>query len=1031
MSFTDLFIRRPVFASALNLMVLMAGLVSFMNMAIREYPNVAANVITVTTNYPGATASLMAGFVTTPLENAISSVDGIDYMYSSSVESQSIITIYFKLGTSIDAALADVLSESTSVMWQLPPDVQQPIIQKSDTSESPTVYVAFKSKTLSAEAVTDYLIRIGVPQLQMVDGVSTAQIYGEREYAMRVSIDPYKLASFDLTAAEVWRIINESNVQAAPGTVYSPMQQFNATITTDLSTVEEFQQMILRQDGNSTVRLKDVADVELGPLSLSSSANIDGKPTITVGITPKSNANTLLVSEQVESLIEALKPNMPQGLNAEVIYDKAEYIQAAIDEVYSTVFEAVIFVVIIMFMFLGSFRTILIPIVTIPLSIIGVCSIMMSLGYTINLITLLAWVLAIGLVVDDAIVVVENIERHIHEGKSPMDASLIGTREIGFAIVAMTATLAAVYVPIGFTEGMTGILFREFAFTLASSVVVSGFVALTLSPMMCARVLKAERPKLAIKLDEIFEKFRLAYRRFLKQVLGVRWLIVILMIGLYFICGFLYKTLPSELAPTEDQGLVTAFMFGPGSANIKFTENYSNRMMKVYDSIPEMTHYGIIVGYPSGVNSGLSFMALENWDKRTRSASDIAQAIFPYLWSIPGLKIIPFAPPPLPGSGELPVEIVLKATAGGESYPRLEAAMEEMLNAAKQFPGFTGLNTDLIYDQPQTHITIDRDKAAALGVSMKDIAATMAALYAEPQSNQFSMFDRAYFVVPELEENFNFQADPSLLNNVQIRTRSGELVAMSNLVTISDEVAPESLPHFQQLPSATLQSSVTEGYTLGELIEYLQAFAKDNLPNDIIMDYSGQSRQLLQASGAMEQALMFAVIFIFLVLAAQFESYRDPLIVMLVVPVTLAGALITLKAVGGVIGSLSIYTQIGLVTLVGLIAKHGILIVEFANQLQMTKGLSRMEAALESASIRLRPILMTTGAMVLGAVPLMVASGAGAVSRNQLGTVIVSGMLFGTLCSLFIVPTAYSLLAQKHIQHRKEDEPGNEAATPQ
>lgn len=1023
MQFTDVFIRRPVFASALSFMVLVIGIISFMQMPVRQYPQIDSSVITVTTTYPGASAELMAGFVTTPLESSIGSIDGIDYMTSTNLQNTSQIVVNLQLGYPMEKAITDIANEVSSVRWKLPKDVQDPVIAKTDPNAEPIVYLAFSSDTMSSEAVTDYMIRVVQPQLETLDGVSQAQIMGEREYAMRINLDSQLMKSLQVTPNDVMKKISDNNLQAAAGRIEGELQEYNVTANTDMASVPQFENLVVKSTDGNLTRLQDVADIQLGAKTYRNSAVVNGKETIVIGIIPTSDANPLAVSEAVHKILPEIQETLPKAITATITYDSSLFIAASIDEVYHTMGEATLLVIAVIFLFLGSFRAVVIPLVTIPLSLIGVCGIMLALGFSINTLTLLAWVIAIGLVVDDAIVVLENIYRHMEEGVKPMPASIIGAREIGFAVIAMTITLAAVYAPIGFTGGLTGILFTEFAFTLAAAVIVSGFIALTLSPMMCSRILTLDSMNTGFshKIDEFFEKFQNQYKNLLLLVLKLRWIVVAFAAAATLLLLYLMATTPEELAPVEDQGVVLTYISGPSSSNIKFTEKYTAMMDPVYNGVPEKDAYGIINGYPSSVNSAISFLSLIPWDERSRTAMQISQALFPKLWAIPGLKIIPFDKPPLPGSsGALPLQFVLKATEG---VPKLYPAILKLMQAANDNPGFLAIDTDMKINKPQIRINIDRARAGDLGISMRNISDTLSVMFGQPLQVQFSMKGRSYYVIPELNTNFDYKANPKTLDEVYVKTDSGKLVPLSSVISIEEKIEPQSLNHFQQLPSASLLATLATGYTVGQALEYLQEFATKNL-SEVQTDTAGQARQFIEAQGAMTQVLIMAVILIFLVLAAQFESYRDPFIVLLVVPLTLCGAILTLRVAGMfdmASPALSIYSKIGLTTLVGLIAKHGILIVEFANQLQ-EKGHARFEAIVESATLRLRPILMTTGAMVLGIVPLALATGAGSQARNQLGWVIVGGMVFGTLFSLFVVPAFYSLIAKTKTHDTSEDD---------
>lgn len=1009
MSFTDIFIKRPVFASALSLMLFLIGLVAMTNMPVQQFPIIQSNIISVTTNYPGASPDLMAGFITTPVENAMSGIDNLDYMYSSSTEGQSTVSIVLDVGADADVGLTNVQSKVSQVAYQFPAAAQTPSIQKVSSS-NPTMWIAFQSDTMSQEQITDYLLRVVQPQLQTLNGVSQANIYGAREYAMRLNLDPSLMAAHNVTTTDVFNAMIAQNVQTAGGNIQNQTQSFNVYANTDINNEDQFNNMVITQKNNNFIRMRDVGLATLDAQSYTTYGNVNGKPTITMGIVPLATANPLQVSKEVRILLPTLQKEMPSGLKASITYDSSIFIQVALNEVVKTMIEAVIFVVAIMLLFLGSVRAVIVPLVTIPLSIVGVCGIMLALNYSINTITLLAWVLAIGLVVDDAIVVVENVFRHIEEGLTPYNAAMVGTREIGFAILAMTFTLAAVYAPIGLSSGLTGILFQQFAFTLSGAVIVSGFIALTLSPMMCSRLLPQHPSKAMQYIDALFEKIRKRYVHFLQEVLNhYRAYVVIGAAVILCLGAYLFTHVNSELAPNEDQGYILTYNEGPSQASMPYMIKYSNTMNAIFKSIPEMAQYLIVAGF-QGVNTGISVIVLTDWDKRHRTAADIASAMGGRIWAIPGLKAFSFSPPALPSSGGssiLPFQYVLK-TSGTNTTERLYAAGLKLQEAAQKYPGFLHVDLDMKLNQPQVNINIDRDKAADLGVSMQDIATTLSALYGQPQQNQFSMDQRSYWVIPELSDNFYFNSNPNDLLNVYVRAANGKLVAISNLISISESVVPLSINHFQQLPSITLNATPAEGYTTGQCLDFLNQFVAEHLPQNLMVDYEGTTRQFYQSSSAMQQAFIFAILFIFLVLAAQFESYRDPLIVMTTVPLSLTGALFALVLTGG---SLNIYSQIGLITLVGLISKHGILITEFANQIQEKTGKSIREAVIESAGLRLRPILMTTGAMVLAALPLALATGANSVSRNNLGWVIFGGMMVGTCFSLLVVPTVYTFLA--------------------
>lgn len=1015
MQFTDVFIRRPVFASAVNLLLLVIGIAAFFSLPVRQYPMIETNTILVTTIYNGASADLMSGFVSTPLENSIGSIDGIDYMVSANSQNTSTITVYLQIGYPFEEGITDTMNQVTAVRWMLPKEIQDPVITKSDPNAQPTVYIAFKSDSLTDEAVTDFLLRVVQPQIQTLNGVSSATILGEREYAMRINLNSGRMSSLNISPNDVMKAIRNNNLQAAAGTVYSELQQYNILANTDMQTADEFDQMAIQERDGYIIRIRDVGKSLLGALNYNSSAVINGVPTTTIGVIPTSDANPLAVSKAVEKLLPSIQKQLPSGITAEVVYDSSLFIEASIEEVNATMIEAGILVIIVIFLFLGNFRAIIIPIVTIPLSLLGVCGIMLALGYTINTITLLAWVLAIGLVVDDAIVVLENIYRHLEEGLSPLPAAIIGAREIGFAIIAMTITLAAVYAPIGFVGGLVGILFSEFAFTLAAAVVVSGFVALTLSPMMCSKLLKYDKNEKGFthKIDVFFETIVIKnYKRILTRVIAYRKIIMVGSLLSYGLFAYLFITTPSELAPSEDQGVVLAYVSGPTASNIKFTELYTNYLIKIYEGVPEMKSFGIINGFGQ-VNAAISFLNLVPWGDRKRSAEEIIEELFPQMWAIPGLKAFPINPPALPATGGIvPIQFVLKNTdPGKQGIMELNNAQEALMQAMEKHPGFQGIDSNMKITMPQANVVIDRNKAGDLGVTMQEIASALNTMFGNPQDVQFSMAGRGYYVIPEFEENFDFKANPDDINNIYVRsTKNNQLIPLSTVAKIENKIGPQTLNHFQQLPSVTISASTTPDFVMGDAFKFLVDYTNTNFPH-LQWDTAGELRQYLESLGAMNAVLCFAIIIIFLVLAAQFESFRDPIVILFfVMPLTLTGALVTLRLTNG---TMNIYSEIGLTTLIGLISKHGILIVEFANQLQ-EKGMSKLDAAITSASMRIRPILMTTFAMVLGALPLAIATGAGANARHAIGWVIVGGMSIGTIFSLFVVPSIYVLIAGTH-----------------
>ncbi|HCU05133.1 MAG: hypothetical protein A2X77_00880 [Gammaproteobacteria bacterium GWE2_42_36] len=1008
--FTDVFIRRPVFATALSLILFLIGIVSFKSLSVRLFPRIDTSVVTVTVTYNGANAQLMEGFVTTPIENALSGVDGIDFISSTSKQNESDIIIHMQLGWDIDNALSEISSKVSSVRWQLPKDINDPVIDKNDPNASPIMYLSFPTDgSITPQEATDYLIRVVQPQLQTVTGVGQAQFFNPKAYAMRIWLDPKQMAARGVSPLDVQQAITANNVQAAAGHIEGKSQEFNIYSSTDLHTPEQFNDIVIRNEQGRRVTIKDVGRAELSSEDEQATVLMDGKDTFVMGIIPKSIANPLDVANQINQLLPSIQRGLPKGMRLFVLWDASQFIRSSLTDVKHTLIESSIFVFIIIFLMLGSVRSVFVPIITIPLSIVGAFAIMAALNYSINTLTLLAFVLAIGLVVDDSIVVLENIHRHLADGLKPFDAAIVGAREISFAIIAMTLTLAAVYAPVGFTTGLTGKLFSEFAFTLAGAVLISGFLALTLSPMMCSKLYK-EHENLEAGLpgfvNHLFDHLMAGYKKLLHYVLNKRMIVIAIVAALIALCGFLYVHTPDELAPDEDQGAIVTVGFGTAAANLPFTQQQSDNLQQIYNAIPEKDHYGIINGFPEGVNSFVSFLVLKPWDQRKRTAMDIMQTMFAPLWmKIPGLLAFPSMPPLLPGaSGYTPISFVLKTN---DDYTKLNASTQKFMDELKKWGGVINLHTDLNIDRPQTFVEIHQKIATDLGIQMQDIATALSLAFGQPITTWFNLEGRSYQVLPELFSQY--RENPDAINDINLRTQGGQLVPLSNLVSVREEVMPRSLNHFQQLRSSTITANLSPNVTQGQAIAYMTKLAEKTLPNSVQVDYTDQARQYMQASGKMAATFIFAIFFIYLILAAQFESFRDPFIVMLSVPLSVTGALLFLMIFGG---TMNIYTQIGLVTLIGLITKNGILIVEFANQ-QQERGIEFREAIISGAALRLRPILMTTCAMLLGALPLVLAHGAGAVSRRQIGLVILGGMSFGTLLTLFVVPVAYYLFATK------------------
>ncbi len=1025
MKFTDLFIRRPVLASVVSLFLLVLGLRSIELLPVLQFPRTENAVVTVTTTYTGADPELVAGFITTPLENSIAQANGIDYMTSSSKQSVSTITANLRLNYDTDKALTEIATKVNAVLNQLPPGSQQPVITVQVGQTIDAMYIGFSSDVLPANKITDYLIRVVQPKLQAVEGVQTAEILGQKLFALRAWLDPRKLAAYGLTATDVQQALANQDFLAAIGSTKGQMVQVNLTASTGLHSLDEFRKLIIKQQNGAIVRLQDVANVTLGSEDYESAVGFDGKQAVYIGIQVAPAANLLDVVKRVRDVFPGIQAQLPHGLDGRIVYDSTKFVNSSINEVIHTLIEALIIVTLVVFAFLGSLRSVLIPTVAIPLSLIGTFTVMLIFGFSINLLTLLALVLAIGLVVDDAIIVVENVNRHLEQGMRPLQAAAVAARELGAPIVAMTVVLVAVYVPIGFLGGLTGALFTEFAFTLVGAVTVSAIVALTLSPMMCSRMLHPHDPsrrgwedRLVVFLDRAFDALHRRYQALLHGTLdyvAVTTVFALIVLGSIY---FLYAGAKSELAPQEDQGVIVVSSSAAPNATLQQRQLYSHEVYQTFARHPETDHV-FQLDVP-----GLSIagMVLKPWDQRTRTAEQLQPAVQREINQIAGVRAVAFQPPPLPGSRGLPIQFVIQTT---EPFERLNEVAQKFLQEAQKSGMFIFLDNDLKYDLPQSTVVIDRELAAQLGLSMRDVGGALSAMLGGGYVNYFSYYNRSYKVIPQVQQVDRLNTDQ--LRNYYIRTASGQPIPLSTIAHIETKTVPESLNHFQQQNAATISGVAFPGVTQGEALNYLKQLAASTLPQSYSVDYAGQSRQFVQESSALLVTFFFALIIIFLALAALFESFRDPVIILVSVPMSICGALIFINlGVGG--ASLNIYTEVGLVTLIGLISKHGILIVEFANNLQR-EGRSKREAIETAAAIRLRPILMTTAAMVLGVVPLITASGAGAVSRFNMGLVIASGVAIGTLFTLFVVPAMYMLLATAHAgRAAAEPLPGEAAA---
>jgi multidrug efflux pump len=1016
MVLSDLSIRRPVFAWVINLVVLLVGIIAYDRLAVRLIPNVDVPVVTVNTNYPGANARVIESQVTQPIEDALSGVEGIDFIQSTSREQSSQVTVRFRLDRDPDAAASDVRDRVSQARQFLPDEADEPIVQKQEADAQPIIYLAFSSDRHETVEIADYAERLVKDRVQTIPGVAQANVFSST-YAMRVWLQPERLAGFGLTPADVESALRAQNVEIPAGRVEGSDREFTVLSETDLKTPEQFGEVILGNVNGYLVRLKDVARVELGAQENRFRARFNGNNAVPLGVIKQAVANPLEISAALKELLPEITRSLPEGMKVEIAYDSTIFIEKSIDEVYVTIAEAVLLVVLVIFLFLRSWRATLIPLVTIPFSLIGAFAVMYALGFTINTLTLLAMVLAIGLVVDDAIVMLENIYRHVEEGMPPMEAALKGSKEIGFAIVAMTLTLVAVYVPLAFSTGRTGKLFVEFALTLAGAVLVSGFVALTLSPMMSSRLLRQEKQH--GRFYEMGERFLTGidrgYRRVLGKALVLRSAVVGLGVALLVGAVGLFTLLPQELAPQEDQGLVIGFGIAPEGSTVDYTDRYARQMEAAFATIPEVDRYFVIVGFPSVTNM-IGFVGLKDWADRSRTAGDITGELFPAFMGIPGILAFPNQPPPL-GQGGFgqPVNFVVQTTG---TWEELNETVGLLMAKIRENPNLTNPDSDLKLNKPELRVDVDRDKVATVGSNVATVGRTLETLLGGRNVTRFKRGSEQYDVIVQVEDAA--RRTPGDLSNIYVRTGDGGIVQLSNLVTVEETLAATELNHFNKLRAATISVGLAPGYPMGEALDWMEQALAEVAPQ-APYDLSGQSRELRESSSDFVVIFALALLFIFLVLAAQFESWVDPFVILLSVPLAIFGAfaLITLVNLGHgaglwhTQGSWNIYTQIGIVTLVGLISKHGILIVEFANQLQ-EQGKSKFDAVLDAAALRLRPILMTTGAMVLGSVPLMVAAGAGAEARNQIGLVVVGGMSVGTVFTLFVVPVVYLLIARNH-----------------
>jgi len=1079
MTLPEISIRRPVFATVMSLALVLLGLVSFKQLSIREYPKIDEPAVTVDVTYRGASAEIIESQVTTPLEDSLSGIEGIELIQSISRAERSQITVKFLITRNVDVAASDVRDRVSRVRNQLPLEIDEPVIAKVEADAQPIIYISFASDRLTPLEVTDVVDRLVRDRMQTIDGVSGVRIFGERRYAMRLWLDKTRLAAYQVTVQDVENALRRQNLEIPAGRIESAQREFTVVTETDLRTPEQFDNLIIRDSSGYLVRLRDVGKTQLDALDVRVIARMNGRPSVNMGVIKTSTANPLDVSREVRRRLgvserdDAIDPDgvaTPSsersgqsrlidelarlGIQADVTYDTSVFIDRSIDNVFHTILEAVCLVVLVIFIFLRNIRATLIPLVTIPVSLIGCMTMMLAFGFSINTLTLLAMVLAIGLVVDDAIVVLENVSRYVEHGMHPFHAALKGSREIAFAVVAMTLTLAAVYAPIAFQTGRTGKLFTEFALTLAGAVLVSGFVALSASPMMCSVLLKPHEKHgpLYRAMERGLNGLTAGYRWLLGLSLKVRPVVAVLALVVAGMAGVLFRAMPSELAPIEDRGAIFNWMLAPEGSTPDFTLGYAKRLEDIYldkSSFPDVERLLVIVGFPD-VTRGIGWIRLRDWSRRSEKQQSIVTRARRPANQIPGVMAFPINPPSFgQRASDKPLQFVLQTS---QPFEELNRQSDRFMELVRQHPrlgkGLTAIDSDLRLNKPELRIKIDREKAANLGVEIDTIGRTLETMLGGRQVTRFKKEGKQYDVIVQVTDVE--RSNPNDLSNIFVRGRApgtssvsavaappastgtvaaardaaasqpaatpapgAALIPLSNLVTYYETVAPRELNHFSKLRAAIISANLVEGYSMGEALADLRQLATDQLPGYVVTDYAGQSREFVQSSGGLWITFGMALMFIYLVLAAQFESFVDPFIIMLTVPITMTGALWALLATGN---TLNVYSQIGLVTLIGLITKHGILIVEFANQLQ-DHGKSRMEAVKEAAVLRLRPILMTTGAMILGAVPLALASGAGGESRQAIGWTIVGGMSLGTVLTLFVVPTAYTWLARVRRPH--------------
>ena len=1026
MSLFELCIRRPVLASVLSLLVVVIGIVSYSRLGVREYPKIDEPVVSVNTTYPGASAEVVESQITKILEDSLAGIEGVELMTSQSRSERSSIDVRFRITRDPDSAAADVRDKVSRVRARLPDGVDEPVIAKVEADSFPIIWMSVTQGGRTPMEVSDYLNRYVKPRLSVLPGAADVRIFGERQVSMRINVDRDRLAGYRLTVQDVEDALRRQNVELPSGRIESQQREFNIVAATDLQTVQQFENVIISTVAGYPVRVKDVAEVRLGARDERVIARFNGEPSINMGVIKQATGNPLELSQAVWAEVAKINETLPPGMRITISFDSSVFIDRSIDSVFKTVGEAVVLVVLVIFFFLRNLRATLIPLVTIPVSLVGSFALMYAFGFTINTLTLLAMVLAIGLVVDDAIVVLENIYRNIESGMDRVQAAIKGTKEIGFAVIAMTLTLVAVFAPLAFSTGRTGRLFVEFALALAGAVLVSGFVALTLSPMMCSKLLKHESSHGFVyrTIEGWLNGLTRGYQRSLAWSLSHRWLILALWAVVFAAGGWLFTVIRAELAPLEDRGVIFGRVSAPQGATVQYTSEALRSIESYYATIQEASAFNAVAGFPT-VADGNAILRLKPWEDRERTQQEIARELNRNFSQLPGVLAFAVSPPSLGQSfRSLPIDYVIMAQV---PYPELDRMVQQFLSEMSKYPGVQNLQTDLRLNTPELRVSVNREKLADVGVPVQTVGLTLQTMLGGRQVTRFKKDGEQYDVMVQVAPRD--RSRPNDISDIYVRARDGSMVQLANVVDVAEGVSPQSLNHFQRLRAVGITGQVAPGYTLGQVLAEMDSVAKRVLPQDALTDLNGQSREFRDARGSIYLVFVLALVFIYLVLAAQFESFADPVVIMLSVPLSMTGALLALWATGG---TMNIYSQIGLITLVGLITKHGILIVEFSNQLR-ERGEELYAAVKHASELRLRPILMTTGAMVLGAVPLALATGAGAESRQQIGWVIVGGLTFGTLLTLYVVPTMYTVVREwldrgVHVRSGQGTEPATREA---